>query len=104
MTLTSGGAVNVEASYGPQTGSVLVNISGTTLGQWRIAGVVPWTSGGVQVNNLATGSYTVEFSDVAGLVKPVSQTITVTADATTTVNGTYVPPAGIAWSDALVQE
>jgi hypothetical protein len=38
---------------------------------------------------LAPGTYTIHFADVPGFAAPPNQTVTVTADATTTVTGTF---------------
>ena len=44
--------------------------------------------------NFPAGSYTVAFGNVDGYTTPAPQTVTVTAGATTTVNGTYTASAG----------
>ena len=54
--------------------------------RWRIAGGA-WQKSGVSLNALKPGTYTIEFKEVAGWVKPANRTITVNNNETTTLSG-----------------
>jgi hypothetical protein len=57
--------------------------------QWQVDGGTLQNSG-TTVSNLSVGSHTLTFSPVNGWGTPASQTVTITANQTTTTNGTYV--------------
>ena len=83
----------------PSTGSLQVTISPSGAvsagAQWQ-ADSGTWQSSGATVSGLSTGSHTVAFKTVSGWTTPNSQTVTVSANQTTTTSGTYVviPPTG----------
>ena len=84
--------VTLVASFTIPTGSVQVNIvpaGAVSAGaQWQV-GSGPFQSSGAIVNLLSVGSYTVNFKAVSGWTTPVSQTVTVNANQTTVISGTY---------------
>jgi hypothetical protein len=79
---------------GSQTGLLRVTTSPPSASQLQVNGI-PMDDWGLNWVKLPPGSYTVSFSDVHGLVTPAPQTVTVTADQTTTVQGTFVQLANL---------
>jgi uncharacterized repeat protein (TIGR03803 family) len=77
---------------GGSVGSLKVTILPATAvkagAQWQVDGG-SFVDSGVTVANLSTGSHTVSFSAVSGFAAPASQNVTITANATTSVTGTY---------------
>ena len=84
-------------TYVRQTGSLQVTISPQAAidagAQWRVDGGA-WQDSGYTEPNLAVGSYTVEYSVIAGWNEPNSQTIQINDAQTTTASGTYVRHTG----------
>ena len=80
---------SITANYvAVQSGSlrVTLNVSG---GQWAVDGGTLQKSGAT-VSSLSVGSHTVTFSAVSGYTTPANQTITITANRTTSDSATYV--------------
>jgi len=77
----------------PTTGTVTVNITpagAVTAGaRWTLDGGATQYSPGTPLASVAAGDHTVAFTAVDGYTTPASQTITVTAGATTTVDAAY---------------
>jgi hypothetical protein len=71
-----------------QTGSLEVTLNAPGA-QWAVDGGTLQSSGAT-VSGLSVGSHTVSYSDVSGWATPASQTISVSANQTTSVTGTYV--------------
>jgi hypothetical protein len=57
--------------------------------QWQVDGGA-FQNSGATVSNLSVGNHTVSFKSVSGWTTPSSQTITVSANNTSTTSGTYV--------------
>ncbi len=80
-----------------QSGSLTVTLLPTaavTAGaQWQVDGGALQNSG-ASVSGLSVGSHTVAFKAIAGYTTPASQTVTISANATTTATGTYVLQTG----------
>jgi flagellin-like hook-associated protein FlgL len=57
--------------------------------QWQVDGGA-WQNSSVIASNLLVGTHTVAFSTVTGWSTPASQTVTVSANQTTTAAGTYL--------------
>jgi alpha-tubulin suppressor-like RCC1 family protein len=76
-----------------ETGSLLVTISPSDAidagAQWRINSGA-WQNSGVTISDLSVGEYTVEFKTVTDYNTPVSQTITINNDQTTSISGLYI--------------
>ena len=76
----------------PQTGSLQVTISPAGAisagAQWQVDGGTLQSSGAT-VGSLSVGSHTVSFSTVSGWTTPANQNISVSANSTATVTGTY---------------
>lgn len=75
-----------------QTGSLTVTIEPQAAreagAQWRVdAGT--WHAGGESVSGIPVGDHTVSFNVVAAWIKPVSQTVAVSADTPASASGTY---------------
>ena len=72
----------------PPTGSleVTLNLAGT---QWAVDGGELQNSGAI-VTGLSVGSHTVTFSAESGWTSPASQTVSIVANQTASISGTYV--------------
>ena len=57
--------------------------------RWQVDGGA-WQNSGATVSNLSVGTHTVSFSAVTGWTSPDSQPVSVSANATASVTGTYV--------------
>ena len=80
------------------TGSVQVTLTpaaAVTAGaQWSVNGGTSWQNSGTTVSGLTIGTQTVSFNAITGWVSPASQTVTITAGATTAVTGVYARQTG----------
>lgn len=63
--------------YGVSLGSLQVNISGTSLGKWKIVSTEVWRDSGYIERNLVFNVYEIEFKDVAGFITPENITAVV---------------------------
>jgi len=85
------------ATYREILGSVQVSLSPSQAGQagarWRIDGGT-WNESSVTVQDVSTGSHTIDFLAIAGWSTAPPQAITVERGVTTTREGGYGPPAG----------
>ncbi len=61
--------------------------------RWQVDGGA-WQASGATVSALNVGSHTVTFNTVAGYTSPASHVVTVNANATTSITGTYVIQTG----------
>ena len=95
-------AVTASISNGPTTlltatyaaaASVGVDLSPTT-GQWRIDGGA-WRASGTTATDLPAGSYTIDYSSLAGYISPASESITLTAGQVRTFSRGYVQYAQV---------
>jgi len=80
-----------------EAGSLHVTISPTAAitdgAQWQLDDGALLDSGAT-VNNLPVGKHTVSFTTLPGWTTPASRTVSVSANSTTTMSGTYVPQPG----------
>ena len=96
ISVTANQTTSVTALYVAilQTGSLeaTLNVAGA---QWAVDGGSLQNSGAV-VTGLSVGSHTVTFSAVSGWTTPASQTVSVLANQTTSIAGTYaaIPQTG----------
>ena len=83
---------DAEVSSSGETGSLTVTISPQEAidagSQWK-ADSGSWQNSGASVSDLTVGTHTVSFKTVSGWTAPASQTVTITADSTKTLTGTY---------------
>jgi hypothetical protein len=63
--------------------------------QWRVDGGT-WKSSGTTIKNLSNATHAVDFKAVTGWVTPATASVTLVNGVTTTVTGTYLPPASLA--------
>lgn len=79
------------------TGSLQVTISPTDAvsagAQWQVDGGA-WQDSANTASNLPVGSHTVAYQTVPAWNTPSSQTVVVSAGATTVTNGVYTPQTG----------
>ena len=89
---------NVTISAAPN-GSLKVTISPQAAinagAQWQVDGGA-WRNSGYTQSELSVGSHSLSFKEVTGWSKPDPQAVTVSANQTKTVTGTYIeiPPTG----------
>jgi hypothetical protein len=92
VTVQKGQTATASCNYIKQVGSVAVSITpqGAISGgaQWRVDGGA-WQNGGASVPNLSVGRHIVEFKDIACWEEPDDQGISIEANKTTKVQGTY---------------
>ncbi len=85
-------------AYEAEVGSVKVTIAPEEApiagAQWSLDGGTTWKNSGETASDILPGSYMVTFKDVADWTKPEDQAITVTKDATVTVEKTCVRHTG----------
>jgi hypothetical protein len=97
VQINDGQTTTTSGAYTQQTGSLQVTISPQAAidagAQWRVDGGT-WHNSGYTETNLVVGSYTVEYSVVAGWNEPNSQTIQINDGQTTNTSGTYVQQTG----------
>lgn len=58
--------------------------------RWRVDGGT-WQNSGDSLPNLAVGNHALEFKKIPGWVAPMSRSVTISTDQTTTINETYRP-------------
>ncbi len=79
--------------WNPQRGTLQVTITPVAASlagaQWEIDGGT-WQKSGAAVTNVVVGTYTVRFNTVSGWTTPTNQSVSVSANAATKVNGNYV--------------
>ena len=92
VSVTANQTTTASVTYSTQTGSLQVTLSPSAVvsagAQWRVDGGT-WRNSGLSV-----GSHTVSFSSVTGYTTPGNQTVSVTANQTTTASVTYSPQTG----------
>ena len=85
---------NSRISKGTPTGSLQVTLVPSAAvnagAQWRVDGDA-WQDSGAIITALPAGSHTLEYSTVIGWATPASQNVAINTDATSTVNGFYLP-------------
>lgn len=74
-----------------QTGSVKVDITGTTAGRWYLEGSASKRSSGQMILGLAPGNYTIKFDAVEGFTAPDDISITVEAGKDVSKSAAYTP-------------
>ena len=98
VTINANATSTASGNYDPiaSTGSLQVTISpagAVSAGaQWQVDGGA-FQNTGATVSNLSVGSHTVAFKPVTGWTTPSDQTVTISANTTTTASGTYVAVA-----------
>lgn len=92
---------NVQAGLPP--GTLTVDIGPAEAvdagAQWRRTGATTWLAGGY-TETVAPGTYSVEFSAVAGWLAPGAQQATVASGQATTISGTYAR-MNLVWVDYM---
>lgn len=85
--------VGQEVEIVLETGSLRVAISPRDAvyagAQWRRVGMSTWLDSGYTEQDIAVGSYTVEFKDVPGWVKPVNLPVSVSENQLTETDAVY---------------
>lgn len=100
VTITAGQTTAAAAIYAEMvaTGSLRVTLAPDAAvkagAQWRRTGTAAWKDSGVTEDGLPAGPYTVEFKDVTKWQKPASANVTVVANQTAQVSGTYRSKGG----------
>ena len=94
VAITANNTTTTSGTYtAPAGGSVQVTIAPAGAisagAQWQVNGGA-FQNSGATVGNLTVGNHTVSFKPVSGWTTPSSQTVSVTANNTTTTTGTYV--------------
>jgi hypothetical protein len=96
VTITAGQTTTASATYTQQPGSIKANLQPAAAvsagAQWRVVGTMEWHNSGYVLTGVMPGSYVIEFKDITGWRKPSNRTITVSANHTNTLTGTYLPP------------
>jgi hypothetical protein len=74
VTISEGQTTTASGTYTQPTGSLMVTISPveaiTAGAKWRRTGTITWRDSGSTESGIPVGSYTVEFSSIAGWTKP----------------------------------
>ena len=100
VTITAGETAAVAGDYIQMLlrGSLRVTLApeaAVTAGaQWRRTGTASWKNSGVTEDGIAVGAYTVEFKDIPDWEKPAPASVTVEANQTAQVTGTYTAEDG----------
>ncbi len=85
----------------PGTGSLTVNLfpaGAVSAGaQWSVDGG-SYHNDGESVTSLTSGTHTISFKTIPGYTAPADQTVTINANAQTTINATYTVSAGGSFS------
>ncbi len=92
VTITNGAVTQITRNYTPHPGTLVVNISPSTLpgAAWSINTDPGTTHTGGSSLTLAPGTYTVSFTDVMFFSTPAPQTATIASDEITVINGLYL--------------
>jgi hypothetical protein len=96
VTVTAGSTANATATYAPipQVGALQMSLApGAAVAAgacWRRVGSTTWQASDAIETDIASGSYTVEFSDAAGWLKPTTKSITISTGQTTSDSATYI--------------
>lgn len=97
VTVSPNVVTNATGVYGPETGSLRVNITpeqAVSAGaQWQVDGG-DFQNSGATVAGLAAGTHTVSFKPAAGFAAPADATVTITAGELTTFSGAYSADTG----------
>lgn len=92
VTIISGQLQQVTGTYTRSTGLLRVIIQPGNVeaagGQWRIDGG-PWKPSRQPLDNITVGPHRVEYSDVAGWVKPPAATVNIIGGQSIQITGTY---------------
>ncbi|MBN1126310.1 MAG: lamin tail domain-containing protein [Sedimentisphaerales bacterium] len=96
VTISENQTAPVSADYVQQTGSLTVTIEPSEIqgaAQWSIDGV-NWYAGEYTIDPLPVGTYTIQFNEITGWIKPINQQVTVSDGATQTATGIYAQQGG----------
>ncbi|MCK8603284.1 C1 family peptidase [Desulfoferrobacter suflitae] len=95
--IQSEGTTYIEADYVLQTGNLkvtLLPVQAVGAGaQWRVDGET-WRNSGDTAYGLAVGQHRVDFKDVPGWNMPPSQTVTISNNTTSSIEGVYTVHSG----------
>lgn len=98
VTTTKDETQTLTAVYRPQTGSLRVTINppeaAAAGAAWRRTGTEVWRKSGTTETGIPVGSHTIEFSDLAGWVKPANRTILIAYNRVTGLTETYRKKTG----------
>lgn len=92
VTVTGSNTTSLTATY-VQPAALTVTLT-PAAGQWRIDGGA-WRTSGTTATGLTPGAHNVEYSALAGYVAPVSETVTLISNQTTTVSRSYTQLAQV---------
>gem|GEM_PF-670114 len=93
ITVAKDSLAKAEPAYKRHLGSVKATIDGPAEARWSLNGEGSYESGQT-VDKVAVGEHTVSFSEVVDWDKPGDMTVTVTKDALSAVDGSYVQHKG----------
>ena len=97
-TIHKGQTASLNAAYVRQTGSLaglIIPPDAVAAGaKWRRVGTEPWLNHEAVEQNVPTGDWTVQFSDLSSWFNPGNQQVTVQKDQVSTVTGVYSREAG----------
>ncbi|MGI6459734.1 MAG: M6 family metalloprotease domain-containing protein [Candidatus Hydrogenedentales bacterium] len=100
VTITADETTAAAAAYVEKvvTGSLRVTLAPQAAvnagAQWRRAGTAAWKNSGVTEDGLPVGAYTVEFKEVSNWQAPASANVSVEANQTAQLSGTYTAKGG----------
>ena len=92
ITLSAGEDKTIGRSYTALPGSITVTLDPAG-GQWRVDNG-GWQVSGAKVSGLTAGDHLVEYNDLTGYDKPVSETITLAPGEDKTIAGSYTALPG----------
>ncbi len=93
ITVAKDSLAKAEPAYKRHLGAVKATIDGPAEARWSLNGEGSYESGQT-VDKVVVGEHTVSFSEVADWDKPGDMTVTVTKDAVSAVDGSYVQHKG----------
>lgn len=105
MTVLRDQVVAASGVYLP-TGTLLVNLAAPAAvvagAQWRRSGTSAWRASGAAETDVASGTCTLEFRDVAGFSAPLAQALPVLANQLNVTSATYTDPqCGYSWATCI---
>jgi hypothetical protein len=99
VSVTANSITTATGTYAQQSGSLTMTIypaAAVTAGaEWQVDSNAQWHTSGATVTNLSVGAHTVSFSALGGWTSPTNQTVSVTANFTTTASATYIAPGSL---------
>ena len=104
VTNANGSVTTTDATFttNPLVGSLKVTLSATVTSfgspQWSVDGG-PWQNSGVTLPNLSVGAHRVIYQSLTGLTAPAPQTVTISANATTSITAAYTGFQEYGWTN-----